>query len=96
MDCKCKTCKVLQDVSGKQFHNSNGIISKAGKKARLHHAMQAPGKMADMVPGLSSNSLLSTNKLAHPNSITLFTPDKIKIFDGETTNILHRVRYYKG
>ena len=75
--------KLKQD-SPKTFLNANGTISKAGKKAELQYNMRQPAMDADMVPGLAMNSLLSTSKLADANYITVFTQDKVQVFDAET------------
>jgi hypothetical protein len=65
--------KVLPDRSSKVFLNANGTQSPAGYKAMLYHNLRAPANQADLVPTLSTNSLLSTSKLADANYVTVFT-----------------------
>ena len=79
--------KVLEEDSNKVFECANGTMSKAGKKAKLDYNMREPATDADTVPNLSTNSLLSTSKLADAGYITIFTKDEVKVFDGENVAI---------
>jgi hypothetical protein len=77
--------KVLPIRSTKVFLNANGTQSPAGYKAELYHGLREPANQADLVPTLSTNSLLSTSKLADANYVTVFTRDEVQVFDAETT-----------
>jgi hypothetical protein len=77
--------KVLPTRSTKVFLNANGTQSPAGYKAELYHGLREPVNQADLVPTLSTNSLLSTSKLADANYVTVFTRDEVQVFDVETT-----------
>ena len=79
--------EVPEEDSNKVYRNANGTILEAGKTAKLPFRMRHPATDADIVPGLVMNSLLSTSKCADAGYITIFTPDKVKIFDAKTTRI---------
>ena len=84
---EAKHVQILQEKSTKIFHNANGTLSKADNKALLHLPLREPAKSADIVPGLTLNTLLSGPKLADANYIAIFTPEEVQIFDAETTRI---------
>ncbi|KAL7505598.1 hypothetical protein ACHAXN_004225 [Cyclotella atomus] len=78
---------VLETKSQKVFQNANGTLSSTGNEARLKYNLREPAGKADMVPDLATNSLLSTAKCADANYATLFTKDKVRVFDLELTKI---------
>ena len=43
--------------------------------------------MVDLVQRLQHNSLLSVSKFVEANYLTVFTPDKVKIFNGDKTTL---------
>ena len=49
--------------------------------------MREVEQTVDIVPGLQYKSLVSINKFTEANYITVFTPDKVTIFDGEKASI---------
>jgi hypothetical protein len=53
----------------------------------LKYNLREPADKADMVPDLTTNSLLSTTKCADANYATLFTKDEVRVFDLELTKI---------
>ena len=70
--------------STKIFYMPLGQIVQASKTA---HLVRELTQTVDIVPGLQHNSLLSINKFAESSYITVFTPDKVTIFDCEKTSI---------
>ena len=53
------------------------------QKHQKQHTFNTKWPTVDIVPGLQCNSLLSINKFAEANYLTVFTPDEVKIFDGK-------------
>jgi hypothetical protein len=78
---------ITNEKSHKIFYNANGTVSAAGMKAQLPFNLRALANEAETVPSLAMNSLLSTSKLADANYITIFTKDKVKVFDAETARV---------
>ena len=49
--------------------------------------MYKPAQTVHLVPGLQHSSMMSIRKFADVNYITIFTPQEVTIFYGNTTNI---------
>ena len=59
----------------------------ATETAQLQHKVREPANAVDIVPGLQHNSLLSINKFAEANYVTVFMPDEVNIFHGKQASI---------
>ena len=57
------------------------------RNMHLQHQVRELAQTVDIVPGLQHYSLLSIDKCAEVNYITVFTPEEVTIFDGEKANI---------
>eukprot|EP00804_Cyclotella_cryptica_P013491 CCRYP_020171-RA/>CCRYP_020171-RA protein AED:0.20 eAED:0.15 QI:0/-1/0/1/-1/1/1/0/162 len=71
------------EPSNKIFTDATGEQTRAENQAKLRINLRGQATNADMVPTLRHNSLISTSKLADTNYHTVFTPDKVLVYDGE-------------
>ena len=62
--------------STKIFHTPFGQVAQATETAHLQYQVRAPANTIDIVPGLQHNALLSINKFAEANYVTVFTLDE--------------------
>jgi len=69
--------------STKIFHTPNGATAAASNQAKLKIKLREPARSVDIVPGLQHNSLISANKFADANYITVLTPTEVLIYDGQ-------------
>ena len=73
--------------STKKFHTPFGQMAQAIKAAQLQHQVRAPANTVDIFLGLQQNALLSINKFAKANYVTVFMLEEVNIFDGMQTRI---------
>eukprot|EP00956_Cyclotella_meneghiniana_P004952 scaffold6096_cov39-Cyclotella_meneghiniana.AAC.8 len=65
-----------------------------GNQARLKNGLRGVASLAELVPSLKHNSLISTSKLADANYHTVFTPTEVLVYDGELQVV--KVPVWKG
>ena len=80
--------------SNKVFTVATGEKAKAGNQAKLKMNLRGQAAVADMVPTLRHNSLISTSKLADANYHTVFTPNEVLVYDGEVQQ--SKIPVWKG
>ena len=73
--------------SDKEFAVANGEIEKATIQMMLAHEVRDPARTVDIVPGISTASLISTSKFADANYITIFDEEEVNIYDANNTEI---------
>jgi len=73
--------------SGKHFAVANGQIEKATDQMLLKHELRDPARRVDIVPGISTASLISTSKFADAKYITIFDEEEVNIYDANNTKI---------
>ena len=59
----------------------------ATKIAEYPFNVQDPAKQLHIMPGITTNLLLSTNKFAEANYITIFDKEEVNIYDVNNTVI---------
>ena len=64
-----------------------GGKSRASKVAKLEHPVREPARTVDIVPALVEQSLLSGNKFAEADYISIYDKDEVNIYDALTTKI---------
>ena len=77
----------MGEPSPKVFHMSLRLTTKEMHKAKLIHQVKEPARTVHIIPGLQNSSLFSIGKFANTNYITIFTPNKVQLFDGDNTKI---------
>ena len=65
-----------------------GETTAASAQAKLYHDVCEPAKTVDMELELKHNLLISRNKSADANYITVLTPTEVLIYDGNDIHIL--------
>ena len=73
----------IRQASTKKFHTPFEQVAQATKTAQLQHQVRAPANTIDIILGLQCNELLSINKFAEANYVTVFTPEEVNIIDGK-------------
>jgi hypothetical protein len=71
----------------KRFQVPTGEIIPATSEALLHHKLRGDARKVAVVPGIKTNTLLSTGKMADENYIAIYDKHECNIYDGNTTNI---------
>jgi hypothetical protein len=74
-------------ISNKEFSVANGQVEKATVEKLLHHEVREPARTVDIVPGISTATLISTSKFADANYITIFDDEEVNIYDANNTEI---------
>jgi hypothetical protein len=74
-------------TSNKEFLLPGGKILAATKIAEYPFKVRDPAKQLHITPGITTNSLLSTNKFAEANYITIFDKEEVNIYDANNTII---------
>ena len=67
-----------QDNHQQRSSTPFGQLTQATKAAQLQHQVRDPANTLDIVPGLQHNALLSINKFAKANYVTVFMPEACK------------------
>jgi len=73
--------------SDKEFLLPGGEILAATEIAEYPFNVWDPAKQLHITPGITTNSLLSTNKFAEANYITIFDKEEVNIYDVNNTVI---------
>ena len=73
--------------STNRFHTPFRQMAQATEIEHLHLQVQELAKTVDIVPRLKHSSLLSINKFTEANYVTMFTPDRVAIFDRQQARI---------
>ena len=71
--------------SDKIFQVPTGDIIEATEIMELDLNVREPAKRVDIVPGVTTNNLLSTGKFADAGYITVFDEDEVNIYDAQDT-----------
>jgi len=74
-------------TSDKEFLLPGGEIVAATEIAEYPFNVRDPAKLLHITPGITTNSLLSTNKFAEANYITIFDKEEVSIYDANDTLI---------
>ena len=74
-------------TSDKEFLLPGGEIMAATEIAEYPFNVRDPAKQLHITPGITTNSLLSTNKFADANYITIFDKEEVNIYDANDTII---------
>ena len=68
-------------TSDKEFLLPGGKILAATEIAEYPFNVRDPAKQLHITPGITTNSLLNTNKFAEANYITIFDKEEVNIYD---------------
>ena len=74
-------------TSDKEFLLPGGKILAATEIAEYPFNVRDPAKQLHITPGITTNSLLNTNKFAEANYITIFDKEEVNIYDVNDTII---------
>ena len=75
------------EPSDKRFILPSGEVIQATEKAEYPINARAPANKLHITPGISQHSLLSTEKYADDNYITVFDKDTVNVYDANDTII---------
>ena len=66
----------------------NGGITPATDEGLLYHKVREPARTVDIVPAITTQSLLSMGKFADANYISIFDKEEVNIYDANDTEIV--------
>ena len=82
-----EACIATNQKSNKTFAVANGNVEHATEQRLLQHELRNPARTVDVVPGITTASLLSTSKMADAKYITIFDEEEVNIYDATNTKI---------
>ena len=75
----------------------NGETEAATRQALLNHNLQEQARTVNIVPGVTTATLISTSKLADANYTTIFDAEEVNIYNANNTeSTVNRGAILKG
>ena len=89
-------CRRTGVQSNKVFILPSGQAMAASELAEYPFKVRNPASKVHMTPGITSNSLMSTNQFAIADNITVFDKEEVNVYDANDVKITGRKQTFPG